>query len=105
MFIRIKRRRVAGNHRRRRGQVQPKVAVALDFVLVENARTPQGPRQRVVKHLGSLEERFSACPVNVRWFYRERAEPALRAVCAHAPAGTFERLLTSLEAKLPRLAG
>lgn len=103
MFIRIKRRKVADMTRRRRWQRgRPKEAVALDFVVVENTRTPKGPRQRVVKHVGSLLERLTTCPINVHWFYRKRAEPGLRAACADAPPGTFEKLMADMEKKLPR---
>jgi hypothetical protein len=102
MFIRIKRRKVSDCHRKRRGLVQPKDKTALDFVIVESVRTEKGPRQRVVKHIGSLLERFVNLP-NVTWFYRDQVEPALRTVCADAKPGAYEKLMADMERKLPRL--
>ena len=105
MFIRIKRRRVVGSSRRLAEKVPADVDLfTLDFVVVRSARTIKGPRQRVVKHLGSISE-GRVQRRDVGSFYHCRIERGLRVLAQTAPPGTYEKLLAQMHRLLPPVAG
>lgn len=105
MFIRIKRRRVVDPSRRRTEKIPANVDLfTLDFVVVRSVRTDKGPRQRVVKHLGSISERRIQRR-DVGSFYHYRIERGLRALAETAPPGTYEKLLAQMHKLLPPVGG
>ncbi len=76
----------------------------LDFVVVRSIRTAKGPRQRVVKHLGSISE-GRVQRRDVGSFYHFRIERGLRALAQTAPPGTYEKLLAQMHKLLPPADG
>ena len=82
MFIRIKRRKAVGSFRRRVQKVPADVDLfTLNFVVVQSVRTDKGPRQRVIKHVGSIAE-HPLSEREVALFYQYPVERALRQVAA-----------------------
>lgn len=101
MFIRIKRRKAVASWRRRVQKVPADVDLfTLNFVVVRSVRTDKGPRQRVVKHIGSIEE-HPLSERDVASFYKYRVERALRQVAADAELGTYEKLMAQMYKLLP----
>ena len=104
MFIRIKRRKVVSSSHRCVEKIPANVDLfTLDFVVVRSVRTVKGPRQRVVKHLGSISE-GRVQSQDVGSFYHYRVERGLRALAQTAPPGTYEKLLAQMHKLLPPVA-
>lgn len=101
MFIRIKRRKAVDSLRRRVQKVPANVDLfTLNFVVVQSVRTDKGPRQRVIKHVGSIAE-HPLSEREVALFYQYPVERALRQVAATAEPGTYEKLLAQMHRLLP----
>lgn len=104
MFIRIKRRKAVGSSRRRVQKIPANVDLfTLNFVIVQSFRTDKGPRQRMVKHVGSISEHPTS-EREIASFYKFPVERALRQVAATAKPGTYEKLLAQMHKLLPPVA-
>lgn len=89
MFIRIKRRKVVGSFLRRIRKGPTDVDLfTLNFVVVQSVCTDKGPRQRVIKHVGSIAE-HPLSEREVAVFYQYRCRTGIAPGARHRRTGNL----------------
>lgn len=91
---------------RKKTRITKERGITFDFVVVSSMRTPSGPRQKAIAHLGTIAERNIDHPDMGRLHHRylwQRAFPKIAAVVeAHVAEQYRERVRESLTAALAR---
>ncbi|MEI6071349.1 MAG: hypothetical protein WCS31_06130 [Verrucomicrobiae bacterium] len=91
---------------RKKTRIAKERGITFDFVAVTSKRTPSGPRQKVIAHLGTIAERNIEHPEYGRLHHRylwRRAFPKIAAVVeAHIAEQDRGRVRESLIAALSR---